>query len=210
MDKRILVGLLILTFSCRQKSNDIIHDNIQDSIVVVNSNPTTGTLKEPLKFDTLETDEFDKLFTSSELKTYDIIKNPDLKKDLRKSYDFWKSKRLLINDTLKELNIWGYPISIKEINTNVRRLTTITQMENMTKIAVFTIDKNFNTIDINELTSFGGEGEYTESFGQFINDSLYRYEQREIDLETNKIEWRLHQCLTFHKDGRIEKKENCR
>src|SRR5690349_7747486 len=115
MNMRLLIGLLFLTISCNQKTTDGGQSQARDSV------DTTAKIDEIL--DTLTLTEFDKLFEHEELVEYDISTNSDIQIGLNKERDFWTSKRVLIDDTLRKLEIQGFPISLRQLDRNIRRIT---------------------------------------------------------------------------------------
>jgi|SRR6187549_172589 len=198
---RLLIGLLFLTFSCNQKSDDRGQDQTSDSV----------TAKTYRTFDTLTFSAFDNLFNHEELVVYDLSTNADLKTDLNKEQNFWDSKRILVGDTLRQFEIQGFPISLRQLNQNVRRITTVAEGENQLIILVFTLDRDFKTIDMDKLTFTGGdEGISSKGFGKFLNDTLYICNVRTTKFDSDEIESEINYCLEFHKNGTIGRIENCR
>ena len=165
-----------------------------------------------LRIDTLREDEFMALFTEVELRKYDLFSKKELTNRLNDSYNFWRHKRLILKDSLKQLNVWGYPLSFKIVN-GIKRITTLTEGENQVRIAIFTLDEFYNTQDINFLTSYGGDEMVSERItGTFINDTLYHCVDKIITYSDNGDSTiaKLESCLLFRRDGKIERVENCR
>lgn len=200
---RLLIGILLLTFSCSQKTDD---DRLSQNV-----DSAENKIKIYGTFDTLTLSQFDKLFRREELVVYDLATNADLKTDLDKGLRFWDSKRILIGDTLRQLDIQGFPISLRQIDQSIRRITTVTESENQLKILVFTLDNKLRTIDRDILTFTGGdEGISSKGLGKFLNDSLYTCKVQVTKFDSDEIERETNYCLKFHTNGTIERIENCR
>lgn len=202
---KLLLPILFLSLSCTQTEHqNKPNDAVQNSAIANSVIP----IKEEI--DTLLLRDFDELFKQKELKTYNISTNKKLHDSISKSGLFWKSKRFLINDTLKQLAIQGFPLSLKTFDYNVRRITTVTESENLLKVLVFTLDKTLKTISYEDLTFTGGDaGISGKRFGKFINDSLYTYKEQTTVYDSGEIESEFTECLVFHKNGIIELLKTC-
>jgi len=200
LKKRYLFLLIIILgqVSCNNKKLTIEPSNGIDSIHRIDE-----------KIEILTEAEFINLFKKRQQEKYDIRNDMDLIVGIQKSYDFWTSKKLLINDTLKRIEVWGYPLSFKEVNSEIKWLTSVGEGENNINIRLFTLDKNYNTVDVASITSSGGdEGIGSWSVGEFKNDSTYLLTTFVTGYETDSIESTYHTCLIIHSNGEIEKIEN--
>jgi hypothetical protein len=214
MKQLIIFALVIGQFSCTDKRQTDNTQDIKDTLQNINDIKLTESINpqtELLNVDTLTEAEFISLFKEKLNFKYDIHKDKRLERDIKKSYDFWVGKRVLINDTLKKISIWGYPKSFKEKKHKIKWTTTLGEGENHNQMRLFTLDKYFNQIDNAMITSYGGdEGISSWSLGEFKNDSTYVMKTFMTGYETDSIENTISSCLIIHSNGKIERIENCR
>jgi hypothetical protein len=207
----ITLSILLVCVGCNKKTELQTEILKQDDTVTSVSN----TIKEPMqameRIDTISMDEFKGYFKEKERQAYNIFEDTTLQQNFDSAYTFWKNKRLWINDSLKSLNIWGYPKSYKRVSPDIIRVTTVSEGENQIHIGLFTLNKYYNTVDLDFLTGFGGdEGMSDRSFGHFKNDSLYALTKWTTGWETDSIEQVTNTCLIIRKSGIIDVTENCR
>lgn len=209
MNRTILIILFVASFtSCQKitKQQDEIHSDAVkfDSTEVINPSPK-------IFYDTLNEQEFLALFTCKELSIYDLQNNQELISNLDKALDFWTNKRILINDSLKRIGIRGFPLTLRTMAAGNMRLTTIGEGESQNVIRLFTLDKYYNVLGTEILSSYGGdEGIFEKRLGEFKNDSLYQLTTLTSGFDTDSIVTKWDECFVIGADGVIKKLESCR
>jgi hypothetical protein len=208
----ILFIVLLGQVSCDNKKLTADSPDKDDSILIVNDAKDTLVHTDiSTQTDTITEIEFKGLFKEKLRAKYDIHTDKSLRSNIEKSYDYWNNKMLLVNDTLKRIVVWGYPLSYKETNHQIKLLTTLGEGENHIQIRLFTLDKHYNAVDNSMITSSGGdEGISSWDLGKFENDSTYLIRTFVTGYETDSIEHTINSCLIIHWNGKIERIENCR
>lgn len=166
----VRVIIIFIIGSCGKVKN---HGNLTDSVSIF-VDTVLNPVQSALSIDTISEKEFRDLFRFREASYYNLYKERDLMSLLQESKDFWLNKRIVVNNKVKSIDIWGYPLSYKALNDSIIRLTTITEGEAENKIIAITLNKKYERIGTETLTSFGGDsGEFWRTYGEFINDSTF-------------------------------------
>ena len=213
-----LFVLFIVGVSCSENKKSQSEENIQiysDTIQGnenekrINPKEVEGALRKEV--DTLTENEFTSLFKEKERISYNLYKDSTLQANIDKIYYGWGHQKLLINDTLKTIDISGYPLNFKENNNQTKWLTTLTEGGSSIEIRLYTLDKYFNLVDNVIITSIAGDEGYKGwTLGEFKNDSTYSIKEFLTGFNTDSIESVHNYCLIIKSNGKIHRTENCR
>ena len=170
-----------------------------------------------IKLDTLNVSQFAALFKESELSRYDKNLIKRFEEYLQHSSEFWNTKCLMINDTLKMLEIEGYPLSLRAFKGELMRITTINESEAQIVIRTWILDRDYNVTDVYQLAGYGGDVDVSEHvYGEFINDTVYCYIDKTYQYrgndngEVDSTIQVMSGCLIFTDKGKIRRVETCR
>src|SRR5689334_12491676 len=201
---RILLLFALCAASCRRPENAI---PVEDQPVASHDStpPSVALPDNAVEIDTITVPEFVAGFKERELREYAVDDIDYQEQDLC----FYCAKRLFINDSLKVIPISGYPKSFREMGNGIKRITTLREGEVNMGIAVYTLDKFYNVIDLVVLTDRGGDETVgSESYGKFLNDSTYQLTSLLInypDQPNGKVTTdTTKKRLIIHSNGRIE------
>ena len=205
------ITIVFLLVSCNKPKANETSDKLTDSASIL-TDTVLNLTQSTVDIDTISEQEFRESFQFTEAKHYNLYKDRELMNFLRDSREFWRKKKITINNELKTLEIWGHPLSYKVLNENIIRVTTITEGEAENKIIAITFNRNYERIGTETLTSVGGDtGELWRIYGEFVNDSTFIRTNLSYSSEDSvSTRQSYNRCLRFKANGQIEEMENCR
>jgi hypothetical protein len=207
---KTVTAILILVSCNKAKTNEIAENPIDSTSILTD---TVLNLVQPIvDIDTISEKEFREFFKFTEAKYYNLDKNRELMNLLNENTrEFWRKKRISINNEVKRLDIWGHPLSYKILNENIIRVTTVSEGEAGNIIIAFTFNRNYERIGTEILTSVGGDqGDVWRTNGEFINDSTFLMHTLTFSSDDSVSTSQSYiRCIRFRFNGQIELIENC-
>jgi hypothetical protein len=205
------ISVVFIWVSCNNASLNDAKEN-QTSTASIFADTVSKVVPSNVDIDTISEMEFKGFFKFPEAKYYNLDEDRELMSLLsEETREFWRKKKLMLNNQIRILDIWGYPLSYTAFNENIIRITTITEGEAGNVIIAFTLNKNYERIGTEILTSVGGDqGDVWRTNGEFINDSTFLIHTLTFSSNDSvSTSQSYDRCIRFRFNGQIEAIESC-